>query len=60
VTSRDFAAREIPRLRRQVHREDLAATIYHAFGIPNDHAFRSRDNRPLNLLDEGKSLPLFG
>jgi hypothetical protein len=45
---------------RPVYPEDLAATIYRAFGIENGHAFRSRDNRPLNLLDEGSSLPLFG
>jgi hypothetical protein len=45
---------------RPVHPEDLAATIYRAFGIENGHAFRSRDNRPLNLLDEGSPLPLFG
>jgi hypothetical protein len=45
---------------RPVNPEDLAATIYRAFGIDNGHAFRSRDNRPLNLLDEGSALPLFG
>ena len=35
-------------------------TIYRAFDMPNEHAFRSRDNRPLNLLDDGTALPLFG
>lgn len=45
---------------RPVYPEHLAATIYRAFGIDNAHAFRSRDNRPLNLLDEGTPLPLFG
>ncbi|MBM3981283.1 MAG: DUF1501 domain-containing protein [Planctomycetes bacterium] len=44
---------------KPVHPEDLAATIYRAFGIPNEHALRTRDNRPLPLLDEGNALPLF-
>ena len=34
--------------------------FYRAFGIDNGHAFRSRDDRPLNLLDDGSALPLFG
>ena len=44
---------------KPVYPEDLAATIYRAFGIDNGSAFRGRDNRPLNLLDEGTALPLF-
>jgi len=39
--------------------ESLAATIYRAFGLENGPAFRSKDDRPLMLLDDGAPLPLF-
>jgi hypothetical protein len=45
---------------KPVYPEQLAATIYRAFGIENEHALRSKDDRPLNLLDDGTPLPLFG
>jgi uncharacterized protein (DUF1501 family) len=43
-----------------VYPEHLAATIYQALGIPSDLTLRSRDGRPVALLDEeARPLPLF-
>jgi hypothetical protein len=43
-----------------VHPERLAATIYHALGIPRDATLRSRDGRPMAILeDDAQPLPLF-
>jgi hypothetical protein len=40
---------------------DLAATVYHALGIPRDRLVHAdREGRPVSLLDEGEPLPLFG
>jgi uncharacterized protein (DUF1501 family) len=33
---------------------DLAATIYHALGIPLDTVYPSRDGRPIDLVADGK------
>ena len=43
---------------RPVHPEDLAATIYRAFGIDRDLTIRTRDGRPVSLLEHGSALPL--
>jgi hypothetical protein len=42
-----------------VHPERLAATMYHALGVPNEAQFRSRDGRPMALLEDARPLPLF-
>ena len=34
--------------------QDLAATIYHALGIPSHTWYRSQDGRPIELVPEGK------
>ncbi len=34
--------------------QDLAATIYHALGIPLHTWYRSQDGRPIELVPEGK------
>jgi uncharacterized protein (DUF1501 family) len=45
---------------RPVYPEHLAATMFHALGIPPDLTLRSRDGRPMALLDEdARPLPLF-
>ncbi len=36
--------------------QDLAATIYHALGIPLDTWYRALDGRPIELLPEGKPI----
>ena len=39
---------------------DIAATVYHALGIRDEQlVYTPRDGRPIRLLDEGESLPLF-
>ena len=37
-----------------VRPQDLAATIYHALGIPLHTWYRSQDGRPIELVPEGK------
>lgn len=45
---------------KPVYPGDLAATIYHAMGIPPEAlVFTDREARPVRLLDEGEPLPLF-
>jgi hypothetical protein len=44
---------------RPVGPEHLAATLYQALGIADDLIIHDRQGRPLSLLEEGKSLPLF-
>jgi hypothetical protein len=39
---------------------DLAATLFEALGIPPDFAYQDREGRTFRLLEEGRSLPLFG
>src|SRR3954452_6319014 len=34
--------------------QDLAATIYHALGVPLDTWYRAQDGRPIELVPEGK------
>lgn len=36
--------------------QDLAATIYHALGVPLNTWYRSHDGRPIELLPEGKPI----
>jgi hypothetical protein len=36
---------------------DVAATIYHALGIPHDQELHDRQNRPQALLAEGRVIP---
>jgi hypothetical protein len=36
--------------------QDLAATIYHALGIPLDTWYRAQDGRPIELLPDGKPI----
>jgi hypothetical protein len=45
---------------RPVYPEDLAATIYSALGIGREELLFSASGRPIDLLQEGKALPLFG
>ncbi len=44
---------------RPVYPEHLAATMYQALGIPEERTFRSREGRPMALLEDARSLPLF-
>lgn len=45
---------------KPVHPEHLAATMYQALGLPRDLHVRSRDGRPMALLEEdARALPLF-
>jgi hypothetical protein len=37
--------------------QDLAATIYHALGIPLHTYYRSQEGRPVELVPEGKPIP---
>ena len=39
---------------RSDYPQDLAATIYHALGIPLHTWYRSQDGRPIELVPEGK------
>jgi hypothetical protein len=34
--------------------QDLAATIYHALGIPLHTRYKTQDGRPIELVSEGK------
>jgi hypothetical protein len=34
--------------------QDLAATIYHALGIPLHTWYKAQDGRPIELVPEGK------
>jgi hypothetical protein len=43
-----------------VYPEHLAATMYHALGIPSDLELTSRDGRPVRVLEDARPLPLFG
>jgi hypothetical protein len=36
--------------------QDLAATIYHALGIPLHTYYRSQEGRPVELVPEGKPI----
>jgi hypothetical protein len=36
--------------------QDLAATIYHAVGIPLDTWYKAQDGRPIQLIPEGKPI----
>lgn len=37
--------------------QDLAATIYHAIGIPLNTWYRTQDGRPVELMPEGRPIP---
>ncbi|MEX0728576.1 MAG: DUF1501 domain-containing protein [Planctomycetaceae bacterium] len=39
---------------------DLAATVFHALGIPDTYTYQDALGRPYHLLEEGEPLPLFG
>ena len=39
-----------------VRPQDLAATIYHALGIPLHTWYRAQDGRPIELVPEGKPI----
>ena len=34
--------------------QDLAATIYHALGVPLNRWYRTQDGRPIELVPEGR------
>jgi uncharacterized protein (DUF1501 family) len=36
--------------------QDIAATIYHALGVPLDTWYRAQDGRPIQLVPEGKPI----
>jgi uncharacterized protein (DUF1501 family) len=36
--------------------QDLAATIYHALGVPLDTWYRAQDGRPIQLVPEGRPI----
>jgi uncharacterized protein (DUF1501 family) len=47
---------EVPK-DRPIKVEDVAATIYHALGVPLDHTYVSAQNRPVKVNDGGEVIP---